>query len=144
MPRRGPGLPGLGAAYIESVSVQTIPILPSSDLDATASFYEGLGFAVVGRWPDEYLIIGHVNGIELHFWFNPTEDPKTNDVACYIRFATRGESLALFEACRAVGLPPAESREAPRLHSWEDDPDEDEWVLIDVHGNLLRFDVPVD
>lgn len=71
------------------MAVRTVPIVPSPDLDATGAFYEPLGFAVVGQWRDEYLIVEHPNGIELHFWFNPAEVPATNDVACFIRFDTR-------------------------------------------------------
>jgi hypothetical protein len=76
------------------MSAQTIPILPSPDHDALFAFYEPLGFVARGRWPNEYMILEHPNGIELHFWHNPAEDPLTNDVACFIRFASREESFA--------------------------------------------------
>lgn len=57
----------------------TRPILPSADLDATAAFYAPLGFDVVGRWPDEYLIITGPDAIELHFWHKVGVDRWTND-----------------------------------------------------------------
>lgn len=126
------------------MAVRTIPILPSPDLDATVEFYAPLGFAMVGQWPDEYLIIEHPVGIELHFWHHPAEDPQTNDVACYMRFDTRAESVRLYETFRDLDLPEGGSGAIPRLHRWEDDPDQDEWDLIDVHGNLLRFGLPAD
>jgi catechol 2,3-dioxygenase-like lactoylglutathione lyase family enzyme len=54
---------------LDGVRVQTIPILPSPNLDETAAFYAALGFEEHGRWANEYLIlIRSEDGIEFHFW----------------------------------------------------------------------------
>ncbi len=118
----------------------TIPILPSPDFDATATFYATLGFMERGRWPG-YLILAHANGLELHFWSHADLDPATNDVGCFVRFDTVGECRALHTAwAAAVDLPSAESRAIPRLHAPREAADGSiEWALIDPHGNLLRF-----
>jgi catechol 2,3-dioxygenase-like lactoylglutathione lyase family enzyme len=122
------------------VGLVTIPILPSPDFDATIAFYEPLGLAARGRWPG-YLILGHANGLELHFWSNADLDPATNDVGCFVRFDAVGECRALHDTwAAAVDHPPAESRSIPRFHAPNEGTDGSiEWALIDLHGNLLRF-----
>ena len=119
----------------------TIPILPSPDFDVSSAFYETLGFVEGARWPQEYLVLGHPDGLELHFWFHADLDPSTNDAGCFVRFDT-------VEACRglhdtwaaAARLPPAESRAIPRLHAPGERSDGSiEWALIDPHGNLIRL-----
>ncbi len=119
----------------------TIPILPSPDFDVTAAFYAVLGFVERGRWPEQYLIIEHPNGLELHFWFHADLDPPKNDAGCFVRFDSVEECRALHDTWAASsGLPPAESRAIPRLHAPNGDPDGSiEWALIDAHGNLLRL-----
>ena len=123
------------------MSARAVPILPSIDFDDTLAFYQPLGFTVVGRWPDAYLILSHATGIELHFWFHPGEERASNNVSCFVRFDNLDEWNALYEACRATGLPPAESRAIPRLHAPGTAATDQEWALIDVHGNLVRFGV---
>lgn len=114
----------------------TIPILPSADFDVTARFWTALGFAELGRWPAEYLILRHDDhAIELHFWYQADLDRWTNDVACYVRFPSRTEA----EACHA-GWPTVAVAEPARLS--EPLPDDDgsvEFHVIDPHGNLVRL-----
>ena len=119
----------------------TIPILPSPDFDVTARFYTTLGFVEIGRWPHEHLILRRADGLELHFWFDADLDPPANDVACFVRFDTVAECRALYdEWLVASNLPPAASREIPRLHAPSEGPDGSiEWALIDVHGTLIRL-----
>ncbi len=114
----------------------TIPILPSADFDVTSSFYALLGFVETGRWPAEYLIERNdEHGIELHFWFDPSVDRWTNDVACYVRFPTPEDAVACHAGWAGVEVPsPA------RLGA----PDESvngsiEFHIIDPHGNLVRI-----
>ena len=119
------------------MSVRTIPILPTPNQDELVAFYEQLGFTQRGRWPDEYLILEHPNGIELHFWFHAQANPLTNDVACFIRFESRAESFAFYDQCYATGL--RDTGGVPRLGAPEDTEWDHEWHIVDVHGNLLRF-----
>ncbi|MGZ8652217.1 MAG: bleomycin resistance protein [Actinomycetota bacterium] len=118
----------------------TIPILPSSDFDATAMFYAPLGFAERGRWP-AYLILVHPYALELHFWLSPELDPPTNEVGCFVRFDTVTECRALHDAwADASDLPSAEGRAIPRLHAPREESDGSiEWALVDLHGNLIRL-----
>jgi len=114
----------------------TLPILPSPDFDVTASFYRQLGFRETGRWPNEYLILEHADGIELHFWFHRDHDAAGNDVACYVRFDTRDEAQALYDSWRPVLPGPGP---LPRLRPPEPtDYGLFEFALVDPDGNLLR------
>ena len=70
------------------MTVETIPILPSSDFDDTSEFFARLGFSENGRWPESYLILEHPVGIELHFFWSKRLSPRTNDHGVYIRFDT--------------------------------------------------------
>jgi hypothetical protein len=121
------------------VAVTCIPILPSRDLRATADWYAPLGFAVGGLWPDEYLILTHPRGIELHFWPHPDEVPETNDVACYVRCDTLDEVHAIHDEWADVvtartGIPRLTpvGTTGPML----------ETALIDPDGTLVRIGTP--
>lgn len=116
----------------------TIPILPSADFDATAGFWAHLGFAEIGRWPAEYLILRHEPlAIELHFWSNPGVDRWTNDVGCYVRFDGPAEAAACRASWNGVELP-APGELSPLRHGPAGPPSV-EFHVIDVHGNLVRL-----
>ena len=115
-------------------SAVTRPILPSSDFDRAVAFYAPLGFEVVGRWPEEYLILSGPDGIELHFWYDPSVDRWTNDVACWIGYPDVDAVRRRHAAWAAVPIP------APATLNDPDDMSGHlvEFQLIDVFGNLLR------
>ena len=114
----------------------TIPVLPSADFDRTAGFYAALGFAETGRWPAEYLILRHgAEDIELHFWSHPTVDRWTNDVSCYVRFATPDEVVAFHARWADVAVPEPAVLRPPR----EEPHGAVELHLIDLDGNLVKF-----
>jgi hypothetical protein len=119
------------------VTAVTRPILPSADLAATSMFYARLGFAEIGRWPDEYLILRDDHDIELHFWCKPTVNRWTNDVACWIGFASEAAVHRLHGDWAAVGVPDPAVLNPPTsiAHLTE-------FQLIDLHGNLLRVGAP--
>ena len=116
-------------------SAVTRPILPSSDFDRAVAFYAPLGFEVVGRWPEEYLILSGPDGIELHFWYDPGVDRWTNDVACWIGYPDVDAVRRRHAAWAAVPIP------APATLNDPDDMSGHlvEFQLIDVFGNLLRL-----
>jgi catechol 2,3-dioxygenase-like lactoylglutathione lyase family enzyme len=122
------------------VALKTIPILPSDNFDETVRFYERLGFAEQGKWPNEYLILQRPgDGFELHFWFKDSVDPKENDVACYVRWDTADEAQALHDEWAAVDVEPG------RLHPpCQTDYGLLEFALIDGHGNLVRVGGSLD
>ena len=64
-----------------------IPILKSRDLAATAGFYGSLGFIEQRRFED-YLIMDHPKGFEIHFFLDPDHVAPLNTAGCYIRYAT--------------------------------------------------------
>lgn len=117
------------------MGLKTIPILPSPNFGETARFYGILGFTERGRWPNEYLIVERDGeGFELHFWFNGSVDPKSNDVACYVRFDTATEARALHAEWSTLDLAPG------RLTALQEtDYGLLELALIDPFGNLVRI-----
>ena len=120
------------------MTLKTIPILPSSDFDTTAAFYERLGFEERGHWPNEYLILRRAGDeIELHFWFAGSFDPKTNDFSCYVRGDTAAEAQALHDEWAANEFHDGELRTPI-----ETDYGLLEFALIDPHANLIRIGGP--
>jgi len=76
----------------------TIPVLPATDLDRAAAFYEGLGFAVDDRWGD-YLILVHPAGVELHVHLEGRWGyGGAHSGEAYIRFDSAAEAEALHRA----------------------------------------------
>lgn len=116
----------------------TRPILPSADLDATADFYALLDFEARGRWPG-YLILTGADGIELHFWHQPSVDRWTNDVACWVGYPEPDPVTRLHARWAAAPLP------APATLTTPSDAGSHllEFQLIDLHGNLVRVGAPV-
>ena len=116
------------------MTVETIPILPSADFDSTGAFYSKLGFDEVARFPDEYLVIRHPIGMELHFWHKRQIHPATNDAACYVRFDSAQQARDLHDAWSSLDLGDGEIR-----------PLEDagynllEFAVLDQYRNLLRI-----
>jgi catechol 2,3-dioxygenase-like lactoylglutathione lyase family enzyme len=114
------------------------PILPSRDLEATAGFYERLGFAVDGHWPREYLILSRWD-IALHFFHHEPLDPLSSIAGCYLYV---DDAAALHAELAGLELP---RQGIPRLHG---DPEETgygllEFALVDIDGNLLRIGSPL-
>lgn len=117
----------------------SIPILPSRDLAATIGFYGPLGFAVVGHWPDEYLVLRHDQGFELHFWHHPAGVPEANDTSCYVRCDTVAEVEALHAAWSAA-VPTTSG--IPRLTPVDPTGPMVETALVDPDGTLVRLGTP--
>jgi hypothetical protein len=118
------------------VTATTIPILASGDFDVTREFWGLFGFEEGGRWPGEYLILGHRPlRIELHFWLSPEVDRWTNDVACYVRFDSPEEALACHAGWAGVVVPEPAVLSTPQSEPWG----AVEFHVIDPHGNLVRL-----
>ena len=113
----------------------TIPILPSADFDVSASFWSAFGLDEIGRW-DNYLVLRHPEPqIELHFWINPSVDRWTNDVGCYVRFASPEEAVACHARWADLAVPAPASMSVPTAEPWG----AVEFHVIDLHGNLVRL-----
>lgn len=112
-----------------------MPILPSWNFDQTSAFYARLGFVEEGRWPDSYLILGHPDGIELHFFHSTEFDPVTNDHGAYIRYGSADRIDELFARWDTVELD-----DGAALHPPSDmDYGLREFALLDPMRNLLRI-----
>lgn len=81
-----------------------MPILPSWDFDATSEFFARIGFAEDRRFDDEYLILIHPVGIEIHFFHCTPFPAANNDHATYIRFSTADEAERLHAEWAAADL----------------------------------------
>lgn len=116
------------------MGVETIPILPSRDLDETVAFYALVGFGESGRWPESYLIVAHPVGIELHFFWHPRLSPRSNDHGAPVRFDTAAEIDALHAEWATADL-------GGGTLTTPDDTDFGlrEFALLDPMRNLLRI-----
>jgi catechol 2,3-dioxygenase-like lactoylglutathione lyase family enzyme len=110
------------------VFTRAIPVLASTDLDATERFYrERLGFSTVAKHPD-YLLLTR-DAIQVHFWL--TDDPSiAENTAC--RIDVSGVE-ALHEVLDVAGVvhPAGHLRHQPWGMS--------EFHVVDDSGNALRF-----
>ena len=114
--------------------MKAIPQFPSPNFNETAEFYGSLGFEERNRWPNEYLILARpADGLELHFWFNPSVQPLENDFSCYIRWDSADEARALHDEWAEANLDADNLR--PPVQT---DYGLLEFALIDPHANLIR------
>lgn len=120
-------LPKPGASSRSGVQA-TVPVLASLNLAETLQFYTAhLGFAALLEM-DNYLILQR-DGCELHFW-PCNERHIAENTSCYVR-ANTGVLHADF-AARGLQVAP------PVIQPWG----MKEMVVIDPHGNLLKFGEP--
>ncbi len=103
-----------------------IPILPSADLDRTATFYTSAGFVAAGGH-DGYLML-HNGGVELHFARHDAVTPAT----CYVHVT---DARKLWKQLRDLGL-----RGVGEIV--DQDYGLREFVLTDPDGNRVRIGSP--
>ncbi len=126
-----------------STAPTQIPVFPSSGFDGTAAFYGHLRFTETARYGDNYLILQHELGIELHFYGAGSVKPRTNDHAVYIRFETADEITSLYTLWNGLANTPAFARVAGKIGRLHAPVDTDyglrEFALLDHDGNLCRL-----
>lgn len=105
------------------------PILRCFDREETIAFYQKLGFIVVNRYSDEYMVLAR-NKVELHF-LKSTTRALSETSSCYIRCSDLDGLYAEFIA-RGVKCGP------PEDHAWKPR----EFNVIDSNGNLLHISGP--
>lgn len=110
------------------------PNLPARGLDATSTFYAGLGFATTYR--DDGWMILERGGLLLEFFPDPGVDPASTAAGCCLRV---DDLDSLYAACVGAGVP--EQRTGwPRLHPpTVEDSGMRIAYLVDPDGNLLRL-----
>lgn len=105
---------------------QTVPILPSANLERTRAFYCYMGFTIVDATPD-YLRLRFADA-EVHFHPAPDTDPATNTAGWYLRVEKPDELRFQWEAdgldCLDVPIPPVFGPTA--------------FAVIDPDGGMLR------
>ena len=112
-----------------ALKYETLPVLPSLNLDETFSFYrDQLGFASLDNYQDEkYLIVARPD-IELHFW-RCDDKSLCENTSVYIR----GDAIDALHA-------EFKSRNVERMTDLAVRPwGMEEFYVHDPHGNLLRF-----
>lgn len=123
-----------------------LPIFPSSDFDATVELYSLIDFNEGNRFGEQYLIIDHPLGLELHF-FPAKVKPRSNDHMAYIRFEALADLDALAERWAGLTNTPAFARAAGKIGRLHAPVDTDyglrEFALVDADGNLLRIGGPL-
>ena len=128
------------------IKAKQIPIFPSSDFDRTVELYGRIDFVEVNRFGDEYMIIEHPVGMELHF-FSSGVKPRTNDHGAYIRFESLDEFEDLYRRWNGLTNTPAFARAAGKIGRMHAAVDTDyglrEFALLDADGNLLRLGAPL-
>ena len=128
------------------MSVTQSPIFPSGDFGATAAFYGHLGFDEMARHGEDYLIMTHSAGFELHFYPAKVK-PRTNDHGAYARFGDLAELDALYARWDGRCNTPAFARVAGKVGRLHAPVDTDyglrEFAIIDHDGNLIRFGAPL-
>ena len=106
--------------------------LPSNDLDATAAFYEALGFTV-GFKDDGWMILS-MGSVEIEFV--PVQlNPRESIASCCLRV----DNLDALYAQFAKANLPTDCWQVPRISEPKDEP----WGmrmfnLIDLDGSLIR------
>ena len=113
---------------------QTIPILPSRSIAATAAFYHRLGFeGGAHKFDPDYAILTR-GAIELHFFKHASLVPANSHAGCYIRVV---DVESLYQAFSLSTLP---NLGIPRMDKLEDKPwGLREFAVVDLDGNLLRI-----
>jgi hypothetical protein len=106
--------------------------LPARDFDATAKFYEALGFAAVGYKDVQWMILRR-GSLELEFFPFPDLDPRTSSFSACVRV---DDLDGLYADFLKAGLP---NTSIPRIT-----PPRTEtfglrfFSIVDLDGSLLR------
>jgi catechol 2,3-dioxygenase-like lactoylglutathione lyase family enzyme len=106
--------------------------LPARDFDATAAFYEKLGF-IINFKDDGWMILSR-GTMELEFFPYPDLDPYQSSFSACVRV---DDLDGLFHAWIPAGLP---GSGIPRLHGAPQHiaPDLRMFAVVDLDGSLLR------
>jgi len=120
-------LPRFGRHHGGSVVRSAIPILPSTDLARTATFYRSIGFHETERF-DSYLLL-HSGGVELHFSGRDDAEPGE----CFLHVADATKLWKQLSDQGLAGVGPIAAQDYGLR----------EFVLTDPDGNRIRIGSPM-
>ncbi|XWN33510.1 MAG: VOC family protein [Devosia sp.] len=110
------------------------PIWPSRDFDATADFYESLGFVEIARFSREGYLILKRDNVEVHFFLHTEHEPAASEHGAFVRV---DNADTLSERVAQLELP---EKGIPRFVKAELKPwGVCELAIVDPDGNLLRM-----
>ena len=113
----------IGRRHGHTTVLQAIPILSSSDLDRTRSYYTALGFQVVER--HEHYLVMHSGGMELHF----SSRPDTPAVLAFLQVVDAGALWKRLTSDGVAGLGPVQDQPWGLR----------EFIVTDPDGNRIRI-----
>lgn len=123
-----------------------IPLLPSTSINETESFYKALGAIVTYKQkaPNNYIAF-RLNDIEIHFFALKQLTPAQNFSTCYLRVT---EIDAFYETCRAglkVIYNKIPLKGFPRINPLKDIPayGARQFIMVDPNGNHIRIGQPI-
>lgn len=112
--------------------LQAVPVLPALNMQHTLDYFETmLGFAVIAHY-DGYALVER-DGVEIHF-FESDDEHLSRNSSCYIRVGNIQKLYSEYTHNRVNLVIPLEAK------PWG----MNEFSVIDVNGNLLRFGEPLD
>lgn len=107
--------------------------LPARDFEATAAFYEALGF--VASYKDGLWMILRRGALELEFFPYPDLDPRMSSFSACVRV----DDLDALYADFRKALLPDDGRSIPRMDSpWTEAFGLRFFALVDLDGSLVR------
>ena len=110
------------------------PNLPSRDFEATAQFYERLGFEE--GWRDQGWMILKRGDLTVEFFPHAELDPATGNFSCCLRL---DDMPAFCDLCKSAGLP-EQCWGWPRLHpASEEASGKTIAYMVDLDGSLVRL-----
>jgi catechol 2,3-dioxygenase-like lactoylglutathione lyase family enzyme len=112
----------------QTPTARTIPILHSTDLDRTVTFYRSAGMQEIARY-EGYLLMG-LQGVELHF---TTEPGAAGAGQAFVLVPDAARLWKQLKSLGARGLGPVGDRE----HGLR------EFVVTDPDGNRIRVGSPI-
>jgi catechol 2,3-dioxygenase-like lactoylglutathione lyase family enzyme len=107
---------------------KAVPILPSADLDRTATFYRAVGMEEVERY-EGYLRMAFL-GVELHF---TSGEGSAGTGQAFVLVRDAGRLWKQLKSQEVAGLGPVEDH----AHGLR------EFVVIDPDGNRIRVGSPI-
>jgi hypothetical protein len=115
-----------------------IPIMPCPDIRAQVTFYEILGFTVLGIYtsPNPYASLKW-KSLEIHFYGSRKVDPTKNSTMCYLRVEDVDDTYMTFTKGLKEHTGKVARSGLPRISKVRDLADDRRFTLTDPGGNTI-------